>query len=59
MSENNNPENMGDLHEGFDWGYEDLELAAANAASEKESAMSGANQWPAEVKGFREACLSY
>ena len=50
---------MGDLHEGFDWGYEDLEIASANGTTETTSAMSGANQWPAEVTGFREACLSY
>ncbi|THH06143.1 hypothetical protein EW145_g4288 [Phellinidium pouzarii] len=53
LSGNNDPENRGDLHEGFDIGPE-------NSHSSKKSAMSGANVWPTAVApNFRERVLSY
>ncbi|KAI5123086.1 hypothetical protein M0805_001442 [Coniferiporia weirii] len=53
LSENNDPANRGDLHEGFDIGPESV-------ADLKESAMSGANVWPtADVPEFRENVLGY
>lgn len=48
LSENADPENRGDLHEGFDMGPE----------SDENIAMSGSNVWP-EDPGFREAVLPY
>ncbi|KZT35226.1 Clavaminate synthase-like protein [Sistotremastrum suecicum HHB10207 ss-3] len=48
LSENADPENRGDLHEGFDMGPE----------SDENIAMSGSNVWPADP-GFREAVLPY
>ncbi|PAV16985.1 Clavaminate synthase [Pyrrhoderma noxium] len=53
LSENNDPENRGDLHESFDIGPEDKE-------GTKSSAMSGANQWPTdEIPEFKDDYLGY
>ena len=53
LSENNDPENRGDLHESFDIGPEETEKSS-------KSAMSGANQWPVEeLPKFKEAYLGY
>ncbi|KAF7293986.1 2OG-Fe oxygenase [Mycena kentingensis (nom. inval.)] len=53
LGENTNPEGRGDLHEGFDLGWEDAEP--------RDGAMAGSNVWPAEtdVPGFRERVLAY
>ncbi len=57
LSGNSDPANSGDMHEGFDFGFEDLDLGQKSSRSE--SAMSGANVWPKEVPDFREAVLKY
>jgi len=62
LSSNNNSYGAGDLHEGFEFGWE-APTTAANIAPEKdvEGVMAGANVWPSEedVGGFREAALRY
>ncbi|KAI0754593.1 Clavaminate synthase-like protein [Daedaleopsis nitida] len=55
LGENTNPENRGDLHEGFDLGWEDP-LGATRA---NDGAMTGENVWPDSLPGFREAVLEY
>lgn len=57
LGENTNPENRGDLHEGFDIGWE----APNGAARSDDGAMTGDNVWPdAEIlPGFREDVLQY
>ncbi|GJE97659.1 2OG-Fe(II) oxygenase [Phanerochaete sordida] len=57
LGENSNPENRGDLHEGFDIGWED----SSGSARADDGAMSGANLWPdeQELPGFREAVMQY
>ncbi|KAI0717304.1 Clavaminate synthase-like protein [Fomitopsis betulina] len=57
LGENTNPENRGDLHEGFDLGWE--EFSGKGRAAEEDGAMSGGNIWPESLPGFREACLKY
>lgn len=57
LSGNSDPANRGDLHEGFDFGYEDLD--PAQKLSRADSAMSGANVWPTQVPEFRDAVLKY
>ncbi|KAH8104936.1 2OG-Fe oxygenase [Phellopilus nigrolimitatus] len=52
LSENNDPENRGDLHEAYNIGPEET-------YSSKQSAMSGGNVWPSEVLGFQEDLMSY
>lgn len=57
LGENTNPENRGDLHEGFDLGWEDLE--SGNSHREGDGVMTGQNVWLHDLPGFREACLEY
>jgi isopenicillin N synthase-like dioxygenase len=59
LSGNNNPENAGDLQEGFEFGYEAFESKDSIPNSESEGAMAGANVWPSCLPGFREAALAY
>ena len=53
---------MGDLHEGFEFGWE-APSTAGHITPDKdvEGAMAGANVWPSQddVLGFREAALRY
>ncbi|KAI0049430.1 Clavaminate synthase-like protein [Auriscalpium vulgare] len=60
LGENSNPENRGDLHEGFDLGWEQFEDGASRSAAD-DGPMAGANVWPDEaaVPGFRAAALAY
>ncbi|KAL5482369.1 hypothetical protein ACEPAI_8963 [Sanghuangporus weigelae] len=52
LSENNDPENRGDLHEAYDIGPDENE-------SSKKSGLTGGNPWPVEVPGFKEGYLDY
>ncbi|KAL4069974.1 hypothetical protein V8B97DRAFT_569991 [Scleroderma yunnanense] len=58
LGENTNPENNGDLHEGFDIGWEP-EMAACACEIPSDGAMSGTNVWPENLPGFREDVLAY
>ena len=55
LGENTNPENRGDLHEGFDIGWEE----PTGASRAEDGVMTGHNVWPANMPGFREAMLEY
>ena len=57
LSENNDPNGRGDLHEGFDIGYEDFEDAPK--LQREKSSMSGVNVWPSEAPYLRPAVLKY
>lgn len=58
LSGNNNPENAGDLQEGFEFGWEPIHpMTLSN--DEKNGVMAGANVWPSELPGFREKALKY
>lgn len=61
LSGNNNPDNAGDLQEGFEFGWE--ELYPENSGQERENfndgVMAGANVWLSDVPGFREDVLKY
>ncbi|KAG8708230.1 hypothetical protein FRC08_000050 [Ceratobasidium sp. 394] len=56
LGENTNPENRGDLHEGFDIGPETTADNTSDA-----SVMTGSNVWPNPdvAPGFREAVIRY
>ncbi|KAL0574192.1 hypothetical protein V5O48_007758 [Marasmius crinis-equi] len=59
LGENTDPNGKGDLHEGFDIGWE--ELGGGNrqdSSSRDDGAMTGSNVWP-ELPGFRETVLAY
>lgn len=61
LSSNNDPYNNGDMHEGFEFGWEALDAskAANDPKRAKDGVMAGANVWPKEMPGFREAVLEY
>ncbi len=60
LSSNNDPDGAGDMHEGFEFGWEVSDDAPGSLASNhlNDGAMAGANVWP-DVPGFREALLRY
>jgi len=60
LGENTNPENRGDLHEGFDLGWEDPGSGTVRS-SKDDGSMAGENVWPDEapLPGFRRAVLEY
>jgi isopenicillin N synthase-like dioxygenase len=60
LGENTDPENRGDLHEGFDLGWEDPGTGAVRS-SEEDGPMAGENVWPDDslLPGFRQAALEY
>lgn len=60
LGENANPENRGDLHEGFDLGWEEP-VTGAVRSSKEDGSMAGVNVWPDEAvhPGFRQAVLEY
>ena len=59
LSSNNDPGNGGDLHEGFEFGWEELNARADDEKRTNDGAMAGANVWPSDVPGFRESVLAY
>jgi len=60
LGENTNPENRGDLHEGFDLGWEEPGSGLVRP-SEEDGAMAGQNVWPDDtlLPSFRRAVLGY
>jgi len=56
LAENTDPQNRGDLHEGFDIGWEDESLGAESGAT---GPMQGGNVWPEYLPGFKEPVLEY
>ncbi|KAK7689938.1 hypothetical protein QCA50_006578 [Cerrena zonata] len=59
LSSNNNPENAGDMHEGFEFGWEQMIPKVVDEKRPEDGAMAGANVWPQDVPGFRESVLGY
>ncbi|KAG7088766.1 hypothetical protein E1B28_012732 [Marasmius oreades] len=54
-----NGKGKGDLHEGFDLGWEEIDPNGVQKdTSRDDGAMSGSNVWP-ELPGFREIVLAY
>ncbi|GJJ15439.1 hypothetical protein Clacol_009717 [Clathrus columnatus] len=57
LSSNIDPVNRGDLHEGYEIGWE--EKNGNSGVREGDGAMSGQNVWPADMPDFRVAALDY
>lgn len=56
MSGKNDPNGAGDLHEGFEFGWEEM---ASSSERNLDTAMSGKNVWPEGSPSFRKASLEY
>ncbi|KAH9925071.1 hypothetical protein B0H21DRAFT_826664 [Amylocystis lapponica] len=59
LSSNNDPASAGDLHEGFEFGWEQLLPTPHDDKHAHDGPMAGANVWPSDVPGFRDAVLAY
>lgn len=59
LSSNNNPENAGDMHEGFEFGWEELVPKADDEKRANDGVMAGGNVWPKDLPSFRQAVLTY
>ena len=59
LSSNNDPENMGDMHEGYEVGWETLDPTSNDPKGSNHGVMAGANVWHNELPEFREAVLKY
>ncbi|KAI0365343.1 Clavaminate synthase-like protein [Pilatotrama ljubarskyi] len=59
LSSANNPLDRGDLHEGFEFGWEEINARDNDEKRANDGAMAGANVWPADLPGFREPVLTY
>ncbi|KAG6830676.1 hypothetical protein H0H87_007407 [Tephrocybe sp. NHM501043] len=67
LQENVNPAGLGDLHEGFDIGWEPPVTppfstehnTTAAGVDGMAGAMYGANVWPKDIPGFKEGVLTY
>ena len=59
LSSNNNPENMGDMHEGYEVGWEPLDPKFRDLKRANDGVMKGENVWPDELPCFRESILEY
>ncbi|KAJ6624378.1 2OG-Fe-II oxygenase [Mycena sp. CBHHK59/15] len=62
LSGNNDPNNGGDLQEGFEFGLEEIEpdnAAKISDSGKVSTLMAGANIWPAQLPEFRRAALEY
>ena len=59
LSSNNDPGNAGDMHEGFEFGWEELVAKPNDKKRANDGAMAGANVWPTNLPNFREDALAY
>lgn len=50
---------MGDMHEGFEVGWEALDAESEASKRDHDGVMAGANVWPQESPSFRGAVLQY
>ncbi|KAG6829439.1 hypothetical protein H0H87_011394 [Tephrocybe sp. NHM501043] len=58
LSGNNNPDNAGDLQEGFEFGWEPITPSDADD-DDKSGVMAGANVWPTQLPELRNKALAY
>ncbi|KAI0671179.1 Clavaminate synthase-like protein [Trametes maxima] len=59
LSSNNDPLNRGDLHEGFEFGWEELSARDYDEKRANDGAMAGVNVWPSDLPAFRPSVLAY
>ena len=59
LSSVNDPDSDGDMHEGFEFGWEELIPKDNDEKRTNDGVMAGANIWPKEPQNFRNAELVY
>ena len=50
---------MGDMHEGFEFGWEEMVPKEHDEKRANDGVMAGANAWPKDLPGFRTDVLTY
>ncbi|THG99102.1 hypothetical protein EW026_g3196 [Hermanssonia centrifuga] len=59
LSSVNDPDSDGDMHEGFEFGWEELVPKVNDEKRANDGVMAGANIWPTDPVDFRKAVLTY
>ncbi|KAI0345572.1 Clavaminate synthase-like protein [Trametopsis cervina] len=59
LASNNDPDGAGDMHEGFEFGWEEINPTEDNSKRASDGVMAGGNIWPRELPAFRSAALTY
>lgn len=59
LDENADSTGLGDLHEGFDIGWEPNAITVEGSSLPRDGAMAGENVWPPDLPGFKETTLEY
>jgi isopenicillin N synthase-like dioxygenase len=62
LGEKTDSTGLGDLHEGFDMGWEpkiDNATAVDGSSLPRDGVMDGENVWPSDLPGFKETTLEY
>lgn len=59
LTSNNDPLGAGDMHEGFEFGWEEMRPKENDEKRSNDGAMAGGNVWPSDLPEFREAILTY
>ncbi|TFK48795.1 Clavaminate synthase-like protein [Heliocybe sulcata] len=61
FSSNNDPNGLKDMHEGFEFGWEEMAPQERDEKRAEDGVMAGSNVWPPkeDAPAFREAVLSY
>ena len=59
LSSKNDPDSNGDMHEGFEFGWEEMDARIDDEKRANDGVMAGANVWPSDCPGFRESVLTY
>jgi len=62
LGENTDSTGLGDLHEGFDIGWEpkiNNATVVESSSYPRDGAMAGENVWPSDLPGFKETTLEY
>ena len=47
------------MHEGFEFGWEEMDARIDDEKRANDGVMAGANVWPSDCPGFRESVLTY
>lgn len=59
LSSVNDPDSDGDMHEGFEFGWEELVPKVNDEKRANDGVMAGANIWPTDPVDFGKAVLTY
>ncbi|KAI0698155.1 Clavaminate synthase-like protein [Cytidiella melzeri] len=59
LASNNDPAGAGDMHEGFEFGWEEITPKNNDEKRAHDGVMAGGNIWPSGLPSFRQSALTY